>query len=69
MVIMDTVAVGLAGVDVGLGLVWGAGCGGWNTTGAAWERVGLGPGVKGRAVRFMTPPGMGLVFMLRSELR
>ena len=64
MVTMDTAEVGLVTMDTGLGLVRGAGWGGRKQTGVAGVRGGGRPGAKGRAVRFRTPPGLELKFML-----
>ena len=60
MVTMDTAEVGLVTMDTGLGLVKGADWGGRKQTGVAGVQEGGRPGVKGRAVRFRTPPGLEL---------
>lgn len=51
IVTMEMAAMGLAAMATAVGLGWG----GRNITEVTDAREGVGPGVKGRAVRFRTP--------------
>ncbi len=51
IVTMETAATGLVAMVTAVGLGWG----GRNITEVTDAREGVGPGVKGRAVRFRTP--------------
>lgn len=63
MVTMETAATGLVAMVMAVGLGWG----GRNMTEVTDAREGVGPGVKGRAVRFRTPElGLKLVLLCES---